>query len=68
MKHARTSPNPGKVHLIPPWTGVQRPGAQSSVCGLIPTTDPARWGIGRWHWTEDEVDCRRCLDRQQRNG
>lgn len=68
MKHARTSPNLGKVHLIPQWTGGgQRPGAQSAVCGMIPTTDPDRWGTGRWFWTEDAVDCRRCLTLGQQN-
>lgn len=69
MQRARVSPNQSsRVHLISRWDGVYRPGAQRSACGQIPITDPERWGNGRWFWTEDQVDCARCLDWQSRRG
>jgi hypothetical protein len=48
------------VHLVPGPQPGYRPGAQPARCGTVPTTDLDRWGVGRWRWTDDAVDCRRC--------
>ena len=62
MKRARTSERGGKVHYVYPQL---RPGvtnASRPVCGLIPTSGlnhPTE--VGRWRWTEDDLNCRRCL-------
>ncbi len=66
MKRGRHSPNTkAQVHAIPehPGYGSQDEDANSSLCGMIPFTDPARWGRGRWFWTDEYVSCYRCLRR-----
>lgn len=71
MKHGRTSAaGAGAVHALSRSVGALR--SYGALCGVLPTSSPdwPRQGderfTGRWHYAEEPVNCRRCLDRLER--
>lgn len=69
MKRARTSPNAAnRVHWIPRPDRRGQWEQQQSICGTRPTEHPEKWGAAAWRWTEDPVDCQRCLEAPPEEG